>query len=127
MDKTEKLRVDKYLWCIRAFKSRTLATDACDGGKVKINNERIKPSHAVKIGEIITVQQGYVKRSFKVIELLQKRVSAKLIIKYALDVTPKEELDKALVGKFVSYQSKFGETGRPKKKDRRLLQKFRGK
>ncbi len=127
MDKPEKLRVDKYLWCIRAFKSRTLATEACDGGKVKINNERIKPSHPVKIGEIITVQQGYVKRSFKVIDLLQKRVSAKLVIKYALDVTPKEELDKALVGKFVSYQSKFGETGRPTKKDRRLLQKFRGK
>ncbi len=127
METSVKLRVDKYLWCIRAFKSRTLASDACEGGKVKINNERIKPSHPVKIGEVIIVQQGYVKRSFKVIDLLQKRVAAKLVEKYALDVTPQEEKEKALVGKFVSYQSKFGESGRPTKKDRRLLQKFRGK
>lgn len=127
MDATGKLRVDKYLWCIRAFKSRTLASEACDGGKVKISNERIKPSHPVKIGEVITVQQGFVKRSFKVIDLLQKRVSAKLVVKYAEDITPQEEKDKALIGKFVSYQSKFGETGRPTKKDRRALQKFRGK
>ncbi len=127
MDNGSKLRIDKYLWCIRVFKSRTLASEACEGGKVKINNERIKPSHPVKEGEVITVQQGYVKRAYKVLGLVDKRVSAKLVLKYADDVTPAEEKEKAKIGRFVSYQSKYSDAGRPTKKDRRLLQKFRGK
>ncbi len=122
-----KLRIDKWLWCVRVFKSRTLASEACDGGKVKINGERVKPSRAVKTGEVITVHQGFIKRSFKVLGLLEKRVSAKIAVSYVEDVTPQEEKDKAEIGKLVSYSSKFGETGRPTKKDRRLLQKFRGK
>jgi ribosome-associated heat shock protein Hsp15 len=122
-----KLRIDKYLWCIRVYKSRTLATQACEGGKVKINGERVKPSRPVKAGEVITVQQGFIKKSYKVLELLNKRVSAKLVVNYADDVTPPEEKEKALISRFVSYQSKYSDTGRPTKKDRRLLQKFRGK
>ncbi len=118
------VRLDKYLWCIRIFKSRSIATDACDGGKVKIAGKSVKPSRHVKIGEVITVQQGYVKRSYKVIELLEKRVSAPLVKNFALDITPKEELDKLDTARFVSYQSKFKGVGRPTKKDRRLLDKF---
>jgi ribosomal 50S subunit-recycling heat shock protein len=71
----EIIRIDKWLWCIRVFKSRTLATDACDGGKVKIDGKSVKPSRHVKPGEIITVQQGYVKRQYRVVSLLEKRVS----------------------------------------------------
>ncbi len=119
------VRIDKYLWCIRGFKSRSLATDACDGGKVKIEGSSVKPSRHVKTGEVITVQQGYVKRAYKVIELLEKRVSAPLVKNYAVDITPKEELDKLEIERFVSYQSKFKGVGRPTKKDRRLLDKFK--
>jgi ribosome-associated heat shock protein Hsp15 len=127
MNEKNKLRIDKWLWCVRVFKSRTLASEACDGGKVKINGERVKPSRAVKTEEVISVHQGYINRSYKVLGLLEKRVSAKIAINYAEDITPQEEKDKAVIGKLVSYSSKFGETGRPTKKDRRLLQKFRGK
>lgn len=118
------VRIDKYLWCIRVFKSRSIATDACDGSKVKIAGKSVKPSRHVKIGEVITVQQGYVKRSYKVIELLEKRVSASLVKNFALDITPQDELDKLDTVRFASYQSKFKGIGRPTKKDRRLLDKF---
>ena len=119
------IRIDKYLWCIRVFKSRSIATDACDGGKVKIDGKSIKPSRHIKIGDIITVQQGYVKRAYKVIELLEKRVSAPLVKNFALDITPQEELDKLQTERFVSYQSKFKGIGRPTKKDRRMIEKFK--
>lgn len=119
------VRIDKYLWCIRVFKSRTLAGEACDSGKVKIDDTRIKPSRLIKPGDIITVQQGYVKRTFKVIDLVEKRVSAPLVKNYALDITPREELDKLQTERFVSYQSKFKGTGRPTKKDRRLIDRMK--
>jgi len=121
------VRIDKYLWCIRVFKSRSIATDACDGGKVKIDGSSVKPSRHVKIGEVITIQQGYVKRSFKVIDLLEKRVGAPLVKNYAADITPQEELDKLQTERFISYESKFKGSGRPTKKDRRLIEKVRVK
>jgi len=127
MTDKEKPRIDKYLWCIRVYKSRTLATEACDGGKVKINGERIKPSRPVRLGEEITIQHGIIKKVYKVIGFLEKRVAAKLVINYTEDITPKEEIEKALIAKFVSYESKFRDSARPTKKDRRLLQKYRNK
>lgn len=119
------VRIDKYLWCIRVFKSRTLAGEACEGGKVKIDDTRIKPSRLIKPGDIITVQQGYVKRTFKVIDLLEKRVGAPLVKTYAVDITPQEELDKLKTERFVSYHSKYKGSGRPTKKDRRLIDKMK--
>lgn len=119
------VRIDKYLWCIRLFKSRSLATDACDGGKVKIDGTSVKPSRHIKPGEIITVQQGYIKRAFRVLELLEKRVGAPLVKNYAEDITPPEELAKRETERFVSYQSKFKGTGRPTKKDRRLIDRMK--
>ena len=119
--------MDKYLWCIRLFISRSLATEACDGGKVKIDGTSVKPSRHIKPGEIITVQQGYVKRAFRVLELLEKRVGAPLVKNYAEDITPPEELAKRETERFVSYQSKFKGTGRPTKKDRRLIDRMNQK
>ena len=119
------VRIDKYLWCIRLFKSRSLATEACDGGKVKIDGTSVKPSRHIKPGEIITVQQGYIKRAFRVLELLEKRVGAPLVKNYAEDITPPEELAKRETERFVSYQSKFKGTGRPTKKDRRLIDRMK--
>lgn len=123
----ETIRIDKWLWCIRVFKSRTLASEACEGGKVKIEGTSMKPSRNVKIGEVITVQQGYVKRHYRVLALLDKRVSAPLVKNFAEDITPQEELDKLKTERLVSYQSKFKGVGRPTKKDRRLIDKVRSK
>ena len=120
------VRIDKYLWCIRVFKSRSLAADACDGGKVKIEGSSVKPSRHVKPGEIITVQQRYVKRAYRVIAPLEKRVSAVLVKNFAEDITPKEELDKLKTERFVSFMGKFKGSGRPTKKDRRLIEKLKG-
>ena len=119
------VRIDKYLWCIRLYKSRTLASAACDGGKVKIKGKSAKPSYLVSPGDVLTVQQGYIKRTFRVKALLERRLSAKLIEGYAEDITPEEEKSKQELGKVVSYQSKFKGIGRPTKKDRRLINKLR--
>ncbi|HEY3251626.1 MAG TPA: S4 domain-containing protein [Ignavibacteria bacterium] len=120
-----KLRIDKYLWCVRIFKSRTLATEACDGGKVKIEGKSVKPSRVIKPGEDITVQQGYIKRTLRVKSLLDKRVSAKIAVEYVEDITPPEEKEKVEIARFASYKSKYKGIGRPTKKDRRLLNKLK--
>jgi ribosome-associated heat shock protein Hsp15 len=120
------VRIDKYLWCIRVFKSRSLATDACEGGKVKIEGSSVKPSRHIKPGEVITVQQRYVKRAYRVIASLEKRVSAVLVKNFAEDITPQEELDKLKTERFVSFMGKFKGSGRPTKKDRRLIEKLKG-
>lgn len=109
------------------FKSRTLAGDACDGGKVKIDGTSVKPSRIIKPGDIISVQQGYIKRVYRVLELLDKRVGAPLVKNFAEDITPPEELAKRDTERFVSYNSRFKGTGRPTKKDRRLIDKVRVK
>jgi len=119
------MRIDKYLWCIRIFKSRTIATEACDGSKVKIEGRSIKPSHNIKTGDIFSVQQGYIKRTFRIIALLEKRLAAKLISNYAEDITPPEEIEKSELARLASYTSKFKGMGRPTKKDRRQINQLR--
>ncbi|MXV53114.1 RNA-binding S4 domain-containing protein [Pedobacter sp. HMF7647] len=119
MAESEKLRIDKYLWAIRAFKTRSLATDACKAGRIKLNAQTVKPSHVVKIGETYTVQKGSEKRVIKVSGLLERRVDAKTAISFYEDLTPIEERH--------SYKSMFHApglqrdrgAGRPTKKDRR--------
>jgi ribosome-associated heat shock protein Hsp15 len=117
----EKLRIDKYLWSIRLFKTRSLATDACRAGRVKKEGTNIKPSHEVKIGEVYLVSKTIEKRTIKVIELLTSRVDAKKAVLAYADLTPPEETAK--------YKSMFHSpiltrdrgAGRPTKKDRREI------
>ncbi len=123
-DDQPSLRIDKWLWAVRVFKSRTIATEACNGGKVKINRKSIKPSYSIKPGEIITVQSGYIQRIYRVLGLNGKRTSAKLAMQFIEDITPKEELDKLEMGRHSSYISRYRGSGRPTKKERRTLEKF---
>jgi len=117
----EKLRIDKYLWAIRVFKTRSLATEACKAGKVKLNGQNIKPSYVVKIGEVYHIQKGIEKKVLKVVDLLEKRMDAKTAALYYEDQTPLEDT--------YSYKSTFHApmlrrdrgTGRPTKKDRREI------
>ncbi|MFI5144371.1 MAG: RNA-binding S4 domain-containing protein [Ignavibacteria bacterium] len=120
----QDLRIDKYLWAVRIFKSRTTATEACNGNKIKIDGTSVKPSHHIKQGEIFTVQSGYLKKTYKVIELLSRRLSAKFVSKYVQDITPQEELLKTEIA-HRSYIQRFKGAGRPTKKERRLLDKIR--
>lgn len=117
----EKLRIDKYLWSIRAFKTRSLATEACRAGRVKKEGNAIKASYEVKQGDILIISKGAEKRTIKVIDLLYSRVDAKKAILYYEDLTPVEATAKfqsAFIG--TTLKRDVG-AGRPTKKDRREI------
>ena len=91
MPEKEKLRIDKYLWAIRIFKTRTLATEACKAGRVKLEGQNIKPSHEVKIGEVYQVSKGIERKVLKVSGLLENRMDAKTVAAFYVDETPVEQ------------------------------------
>ncbi|MBT3251202.1 MAG: RNA-binding S4 domain-containing protein [Candidatus Marinimicrobia bacterium] len=126
MKKTiEKVRIDKWLHAIRAYKTRSLSSDACNSGKVKINDNRIKPSKYLVGGEIITIQKQAIKLVYKVSGLIDKRISAKLVENYREDMTPEDEylIQKAAI-QYPVARRKRGE-GRPTKKNRRNIDKIK--
>src|SRR5437868_11968678 len=90
MPEKEKLRIDKYLWAIRIFKTRSLATEACKAGRVKLNGQNIKPAHEVKIGEVYIVSKGAERKIVRVLGLLENRVDAKTAAGFYADETPVE-------------------------------------
>ncbi len=118
------MRIDKYLWCIRIFKTRSIATAACKKGQVKIDNSSIKPSKEVYGNELILVRKNQINYQIKVLDLPKSRVGAKLVDLYRKDITPKEEFEKNELLKYSKdYYRKKG-TGRPTKKDRRDIEGF---
>lgn len=116
-----EVRLDKYLWAIRVYKTRTDATDACKGGKVRVNGLDVKPSREVKVGDVITARKGAVLYTFKVKELLSSRVGAALVPQYAENLTPQEELDKLRAPVETFFLKRDRGAGRPTKKDRRQM------
>lgn len=119
MTATEKLRIDKYLWAIRLFKTRSLATDACKAGRVKLNGQNLKASAIVKVGEVYQVSKGIEKKIIEVVELLYNRVEAKIAVTKYKDLTPVEDTH-AFKSVFHAPSLKRDRgTGRPTKKDRR--------
>lgn len=123
----EKVRIDKYLWAIRIYKSRSLATEAIREGKVKINGETAKASTMVTPGNLIEVHRDGFKMKYKVLGLIDKRVSSPLAKENYEDVTPLEELNKYkswFIGKGLPERREKG-AGRPTKKERRELEEFK--
>ena len=115
------MRVDKFLWCVRYFKTRSIATDACKTGKVRVNESLVKPSREVYPGDKCTVRKNQINYQIEVLDLPSSRVGAKLVNLYIHDVTPKEDLEKLELLKYSKdYYRKKG-AGRPTKKDRREL------
>ncbi|MEN0006852.1 MAG: RNA-binding S4 domain-containing protein [Bacteroidota bacterium] len=124
----EKVRIDKWLWSVRIFKSRTMATDACKKGNVKINDQNVKPSYLLTREEIVQVKKNGFNLTFRVIDLLQKRVGAPIAQACYEDLTPAEEMNKYqdwFVGKGSPERRERG-TGRPTKKDRRRIEAYKG-
>jgi ribosome-associated heat shock protein Hsp15 len=118
------MRIDKYLWCIRTFKTRSIATTACKKGQVKIDNKSIKPSKEVFGDELILVRKNQINYQIKVLDLPENRVGAKLVDIYRKDMTSKEEFEKTELLKFSKdYYRKKG-AGRPTKKDRRDIDNY---
>ncbi|MCC7318704.1 MAG: RNA-binding S4 domain-containing protein [Bacteroidales bacterium] len=122
---SETVRVDKYLWATRLYKTRTLAGEACRGGKVKMDGKAVKPSKEVKEGDIITVQTPDVVRTIQVKMLVTNRVSAKLVEGLIDDLTPQQEYERVeLLREFKAERRQRG-TGRPTKKDRREIDELK--
>ena len=123
----KKVRVDKWLWSVRIFKSRSMATDACKSGKVKLEDKNLKPSFLLHRGEILHVKKNGFNMVYKVVDLLEKRVSATLAEPCYENLTPQEELNKYndwYIGKAKAEVRKKG-AGRPTKKERRLIDRFK--
>lgn len=125
MQVNESIRIDKWLWAIRVYKTRSIATEECNKGRVLVNGNLVKPSHIVKIYEVIVVRKPPVLHTYKVLGLLKNRVSAQVAKDYFQDLTPEDELAKRTLNKIASNFQRDAGAGRPTKKERRVLDKLR--
>ncbi len=116
------IRIDKWLWAVRLFKTRSLASEACRTGKVKISGQVIKPSHDLKPGEVITLSFPPIVKTVKVAELISNRVSAKLVPGFMEDLTPEEEYQKLKRDSQVNFEFRERGIGRPTKRERREIE-----
>lgn len=119
-----EVRIDKYLWAIRAFKTRSEATEACKGGKVKVGNVNAKPSKAVQPGDVLHVRKGAVTFVYKVLQPIEHRVGAKLVPNFAENLTPASEIEKLRAPVETFFLSRDRGAGRPTKKDRREIEQI---
>jgi ribosome-associated heat shock protein Hsp15 len=118
----EELRVDKWLWAVRLFKTRSLASDACRAGKVKINDMPVKPSRVLKTGDVISVSLPPIVKTVKVALLSGNRVSAKLVPQLMEDLTPPEEYAKLEMRRETGFEFRQPGIGRPTKRQRREIE-----
>ena len=117
----ESVRIDKWLWAVRIFKTRSQATEACRKGKVSVEDLPVKASREIHPGEVIKVRKPPLTHSYKVLALAEKRMSAKLAVSFVEDVTPPEELEILEMQKQMNWISRDRGAGRPTKKERRKL------
>ena len=118
------MRIDKYLWCVRMFKTRNIASIACKKGQVKIDGNNLKPSKDIFGTEVITIRKNQINYKIKVLDIPANRVGAKLVDLYRKDITPKEEFERTDLLKYSKdYYRKKG-VGRPTKKDRRDIEDY---
>lgn len=117
-------RLDKWLWAVRIFKSRALATDACRAGSVTINELPAKPGRDVHAGETVCVRQGLVMRTLRVVGAPRSRVGAKLVAEFCTDLTPASEWEKVKEQRLQHVLAREKGSGRPTKRDRRLLDRL---
>lgn len=120
----DDVRVDKWLWAVRIFKTRSIASDACRMGRVMIEGVSLKPSRNVRVGDVVQVKKAPMTFSFKVLALAEKRMGAKLVPDYMENVTPPEQYELLELNKISGFVDRQRGTGRPTKKDRRDLDQF---
>lgn len=117
-------RIDKWLWAARIFKTRTIAAEACKKGRVSVNGAQVKPARMVKSGDVINVKKSPITYSFKVLQAIEKRVGAKLLLEIMENVTTPEQYELLEMSKISGFIDRARGTGRPTKKDRRDLDDF---
>ncbi len=121
----EGIRIDKYLWAIRAFKTRTLAADACKGGKVKMDGNAVKASREVKIGDIIELKVAGMNKVIEVKDIIKNRLKASLAVEKYDDITPPEELERVELIRQMKTEHRDRGAGRPTKKERRDIDRLK--
>ena len=119
-----EVRVDKYLWAMRIYKTRSIATDACKCGRVKMNGVEVKPSRSFHEGDVFTVRKGPITYTYRILQLWGNRLGAKMVPEYLQDITPKEQLELLELARFAAQSGRDRGTGRPTKKDRREIEQF---
>lgn len=124
---TPGVRIDKWLWCARLFKTRTLAAEACTAGKIKLDDVSVKPSREVKTGEILTVQLSQIKKTIQVKSMPKSRVSPPMVIDVYNDLTSKELYEQIELMKEFNFEKRDRGIGRPTKKERRQITELKEK
>ena len=117
-------RIDKWMWAVRIFKTRTIAAEACKKGRISINGALAKASRMVKPGDVVQVRKPPVTYSFKVVQTIEKRVGVKLVADVMENVTPPEQYELLELSKVSGFINRAKGTGRPTKKERRTLEEF---
>ena len=120
----EEVRIDKWLWATRIFKTRTIASDACKKGRVTIKGQNVKPSHGIRVGQVVEVRKPPVTYSFEVLGLIENRVGAKLVPNYLKNVTSRDQLELLEMVKISGFVNSQKGLGRPTKKEGRELAQF---
>ncbi|HEX7585028.1 MAG TPA: RNA-binding S4 domain-containing protein [Prolixibacteraceae bacterium] len=121
----ENVRVDKWLWAVRIYKTRSLATEACRSGRVRIGGQIVKPSREMRVSDEVSMHLGIYTKSIRVIALLHNRVSAALVPNFLEDITPQSELDKLKIQQEMKPEFRPRGVGRPTKKHRRLIDRLK--
>jgi len=121
----DKVRVDKWLWAVRIYKTRSLASEQCNKGHVSVGDIKVKPSKELRGGEIVKVRMNPIVRHFLVKKLAVKRMSAKLAVDFVEEVTPQENLDLLNVSHAYGFELRDRGIGRPTKRDRRLIDRLK--
>jgi len=124
MTDNKPVRIDKFLWAVRLYKTRSIASDECRKGRIFIRDIQVKPSRTILKDEIITVKKPPVSYTFRVLEPIENRVSAKIAGQFIEDLTPEEEKAKLDISNAVGTGRRQPGTGRPTKKERRLIDRF---
>ena len=118
------LRIDKYIWCVRLAKTRSQASELVAKGKIKLNKINVKPSKEIKVGDVLSLSKNAAVFEYKIIVGIEKRVGAKLVGDYLLDITSPEELEKSKLYQQQQAQYRNNGTGKPTSRDRRDLESF---
>ena len=119
-----EVRIDKWMWATRIFKTRTIAVEACKKGRIAIKGVTIKPSRMIKEGDVIEVRKPPITYSFRVLKLIEKRIGAKLVAEYLENITPPQQYELLELGRISGFVNRARGTGRPTKKERRNLDSF---
>ena len=119
-----EVRVDKYLFAMRIYKTRSIAADACKNGRVKMNGIELKPSRSFHVGDVFSVRKGAITYTYRVLQLCEHRLGAKLVPDYMRDETPREQLELLELARMAGNGGRDRGTGRPTKKDRREIESF---